>query len=231
MSIILAISAGTMQSTHSLNVKAIELTKKTNPSVLFIPTATHDEEGYISHMKEYYEKLGCSYDSLKVSSQTPSYEEILEKFKKADLIYVGGGDTEYLIQTWKKTGVDKAIMEVFGEDKVFTGISAGAAYWFHSDFADTDIMKDPEHGDYRFVPCLDLLPFTFNPHYDEPGREKFDWRIREQNYSGIAMDTNTALIIDGGRAKVIKSDENAHVYFIDAWQNFSKREINSLEWI
>lgn len=230
MSIILAISGGSIQSTHSLNLKAIDLTHKKNPSVLFVPTATHDEEGYVSYMKKYYEDLGCNFDSLLVSSQNLNYDAIQKKFENADLIYVGGGDTEYMIQTWKQSGVDKAILKVLPQNKVFTGISAGAAFWFHSDFADTDSFKNPNNWDYRFVECLGLFPFTFNPHYNENGREKFDTRIREQSYSGIAMDNDTALIIEGGHATVIKSNENAHVYFIDAWKNFYKREIASLEW-
>lgn len=34
----------------------------------------------------------------------PDMEKIKEKFLKADVIYVGGGDTVFMMEHWKKRG-------------------------------------------------------------------------------------------------------------------------------
>lgn len=228
MSIILAISGGSIQSTHPLNIKAIELTKKEHPNVLFIGTATHDEEQYIEYMRHYYEEMGCFYDSLNVSSEVLEYSTIASKFDWADLIYVGGGDTGYMLDTWKQYGVDQAFEKAFHEDKVFTGVSAGSGMWFHTCYDDTEFFKNPDNWDYIFIDCLDYFPFTINPHYNEEGRNSFDWRVYEQSYSGFAMDNDTALLIEGNHIQAISAYDSAHVYFVDAWKNYEKTEFKEM---
>ena len=47
---IVAISGGNLLTTRPLNKYAIKLSKKQNPRVLFIGTASHDAQGIYSHI-------------------------------------------------------------------------------------------------------------------------------------------------------------------------------------
>ena len=43
----------------------------------------------------------------------PDMEKIKEKFLKADVIYVGGGDTVFMMEHWKKTGLLTLIQDAY----------------------------------------------------------------------------------------------------------------------
>ncbi len=229
MSVIVGISGGTMQSNHELNKYALSLTNKEHPTVLFIPTATHDPQEYIDYMENYYHELGCTYLTLCLCLNTYTKDEIRDLFRQADLIYVGGGDTGFLMEQFRACGVDEVIREFYDTDKVFTGVSAGTVYWFHSDFSDTDFFKNPDDWDYRFLDCLDYFPYTMCPHYNEPGKEQFDWRVKGQNYSGLALDNDTALVIRGRHAVVKTFNPDMKAYIFDAWRNWEKREFTEID--
>ena len=229
MSIILGISGGNMQTNHELNKYALSLTGKEHPTVLFIPTATHDPQEYIDYMENYYHELGCTYLSLCLCLNTYTKDEIRALFEEADVIYVGGGDTGFLLDKWKECHVDEVIAEFYHKDKVFTGVSAGTVYWFHYDFSDTDMFKNPDHWEYRYLECLDYFPYAFCPHYNEPDKAQFDSRVSEQRYSAIAMDNDTALEIRGRHAVVRTFDPSKKAYFFDAWRGFEKREFTEID--
>jgi dipeptidase E len=43
--------------TTKIDQELINLTKKSSPKVLFLPTASGDNKGYISNFREYYSSL------------------------------------------------------------------------------------------------------------------------------------------------------------------------------
>lgn len=60
---IVAISSGNLLTTRPLNKYAIKLSKKQNPRVLFVGTASHDAQEYIHTFTNEYEKLGCEVNA------------------------------------------------------------------------------------------------------------------------------------------------------------------------
>lgn len=171
---IVAISGGNLQSTDNLNRYAIHLTGKDHPSVLFIPTADCDAEGYIENIEKYYGSLGCPVTSLCLYTRTYTIEELEAIFAEADLIYVGGGDTHNMLLKWREHGVDKPVLQAHERGKVMTGISAGAICWFACGHSDSEYFTNPDHWQYSFVDGLDVFHAAFCPHYNEEGRDSFD---------------------------------------------------------
>ena len=55
----------------------------------------------------------------------PDMEKIKEKFLKADVIYVGGGDTVFMMEHWKKTGLLTLIQDAYERGISLAGLSAG----------------------------------------------------------------------------------------------------------
>ena len=70
---------------------------------LFIGTASHDFMPlFNSFRKTYTSVFDIKVDCLLTVNVDTSKERIVEKFSKADFIYVGGGDTLYMLEKWKE---------------------------------------------------------------------------------------------------------------------------------
>lgn len=123
---IVAIASGDLLSTRPLNKYAIKLAKKKNPNVLFIGTASRDAQDYQDTFTKEYNKMGCEVKYLCLVPATGE-DRINNLLSWADIIYVGGGDTVFMMQMWKKYGVDEKLKKIYEKDSaVLTGISAGA---------------------------------------------------------------------------------------------------------
>ena len=86
------IGGGDLQDSNHLpiNERLIELTNKQYPKILFIPTASHDDESYIKLFLDTFEKqLHCEVQILRTTTDSPSKYEIDEMIHSADLIYLG----------------------------------------------------------------------------------------------------------------------------------------------
>ena len=86
---VVAIGGGELNTTHSINKYIVELTGKKNANFLFIGTASHDAEGYISAIRTEFESLGCVVRALCLTTTTYKDEEIDSILNQADIIYVG----------------------------------------------------------------------------------------------------------------------------------------------
>ena len=211
---IVAISGGDLESTNSLNLFAIELTEKETPNVLFIPTASYDSEEYIKKIESYYNKYNCQVDSLCLYTNTYTSKEIEAKFQNADLIYVGGGDTESMIKKWKEFFVDKLILKAYENGCVISGISSGAIFWFKYGHSDSDYFSNPDNWEYRLVEGLDVFNVAFCPHYNESGRHSFDDMLLDIKEVGLALENDTAFIVIDKLKYIKKAHNNAHAYMI-----------------
>lgn len=94
--------------------------------VAFIPTASNTEKVtfYVESGKKALVKLGMTPVVLDVSTATKS--DIIETIRDADLIYVTGGNTFFLLQELRISGADKAIKDAIKSGKCYIGESAGS---------------------------------------------------------------------------------------------------------
>lgn len=215
MGTIIAIGGGELRylETFEIDQQIVKLTGVDHPKALFIPTASHESERYIQCFEIIYgEKLGCEVETLYLLSQQLDQQQIRHQILSADLIYVGGGDTEFMMQTWATYGVDNYLKEAYEKGVVLAGLSAGAICWAESGYSDSDSFKTEEEWEYKFVKGLGLINASLCPHYDEKGRERFDEAIRDQQGIGIALENNVAYVIQGQKVSIIKSDSNKKAY-------------------
>ena len=77
-----------------------------------------------------------------------------------DIIYVGGGNTSYLLKTWRETGFDEVLKQAYKHGVILAGISAGAMCWFEHCYTQID-------GEMRSVEGLGILSGSYLPHADE----------------------------------------------------------------
>lgn len=215
MGTIIAIGGGELRylETFEIDQKIVKLTGVDYPKALFIPTASHESERYIQCFEAIYgEKLGCEVETLYLLSTRLDQQQIRHQILSVDLIYVGGGDTEFMMQTWETYGVDNYLREAYEQGVVLAGLSAGAICWAESGYSDSDSFKTEEEWEYKFVKGLGLIEAVICPHYDEKERGSFDKAIRNQQGIGIALENNVAYVIQDQKVSVIKSDLNKKAY-------------------
>ena len=73
---IVAIAGGELETTHRINQYIIALTGKEKANLLFIGTASHDAEDYISAIHSEFESLRCVVKELSLTSEKYTDDEM-----------------------------------------------------------------------------------------------------------------------------------------------------------
>ena len=214
---VVAIGGGELDNTHGINKYIVELADKKKPNLLFIGTASYDAEGYISAIRTEFESLGCVVRALCLTMTAYNDEEIDGILNQADIIYVGGGDTRTMMETWKQYSLDKKLKEIYEKDTaVLAGLSAGAICWFRSGHSDSDSFNCGEEWKFIILDgMLGLYPYCFCQHYNEEGRETFDLMISDLDYDGLALENDTAFVEAAGKQFIIGARKDAKAWLFN----------------
>lgn len=105
---------------------------------LFIPTASHDCMPYYNTFHKVYTGIfDIKTDVALTVGREFDREKMAAKFARADFIYVGGGNTVYMLEQWKETGLTELIRAAFERGVLIAGLSAGAICWFEDMYSDS----------------------------------------------------------------------------------------------
>jgi dipeptidase E len=220
---IVAIGGGEIRTrgTADIDREIIRLSTREHPKILFIPTASSDSQRYCRRFAEHFGGfLKCKTDVLFLLETRRSIQEIERKIFSADIIYVGGGNTLYMMRVWRRLGVDKLLRKAYQDGIVLAGISAGAICWFDSGHSDSMSFYNARNWKYINVKGLGLIPGVHCPHYNSmtrgvPRRRAFREMIRKIGGTGIALENNCAIeFIDDRFYRVISSKGYAHAYHV-----------------
>ena len=153
-----------MFQTVSNLLKTIEPDLK-NKTVTYIPTASKVEKlGFFVKISKWkLKRLGLAVDELEVSEA--SYEMIVSKLEKNDIIYVTGGNTFYLLQELRRTGADKILIREIEKGKLYIGESAGAIIAAPDIGYSAKMDRTEKAPDSREYSGLNLIDFYVVPHY------------------------------------------------------------------
>ncbi len=220
MATIIAIGGGSVgfkdkqAETTPIDQEIIRASGKTNPQLLFIPTASSDNHEYVEAMRgQFGHRLGCSFDSLLVHKNTPSRQEIERKVAEADIIYVGGGNTLMMMKRWRSLGMDTLLHNAATSNKVLCGLSAGSICWFKCGNSDSRKYKNPD-ADLIKVTGLGLINALHCPHYDTEAERKASLKAMMQKTPGIAiaLDNCAALQVTDNHYRIIRAKPTAQAY-------------------
>jgi dipeptidase E len=218
---IVAIGGGEIRTrgTADIDREIIRLSNRRHPKILFIPTASSDSERYCRNFAEHFGNfLSCQTDVLLLSNTPPSAQEIKRKIFSADVVYVGGGNTLYMMRVWRRLGVDQLLRAAHESGIVLAGISAGSICWFDSGHSDSMSFYNPRHWKYINVKGLGLINGVHCPHYNgmtrgAPRRKAFREMIRRIGGIGIALENNCAIEFREDRFyRVISSKAHSRAY-------------------
>ena len=188
---------------------------------LFVGTASHDSMPYFNSFRKTY----TSVFDIKADVALTVYGEmkldhIKEKFDKADLIYIGGGDTKFMLDHWRESGLIDLILDAYNRGVIIAGLSAGAICWFKDMYSDYDLMRNKENGEYKILEGLGVIDGACSPHFGERENDYIDAFINKGLAFGYGIENDcaieftdgklTGVISSGGKAYSIKN-ENGQV--------------------
>ena len=194
---------------------------------LFLGTASHDSMPYFNSFRKTYTsvfdiKAECA---LTVYGEM-NYDHIKEKFDKADLIYIGGGDTKFMLDKWRESGILELVLSAYNRGVIIAGLSAGAICWFEKMYTDYDLMRNKESGEYKILDGLNILKGVCAPHYNERVIDYHETLIKHGLTNAVGIENDCALEYTNGElTKVISSGGKAYALnLIDG--KIDKKELN-----
>ena len=163
---------------------------------LFLPTASHDFMPYYNTFHKVYTGLfDIKTDVALTVFKDVDLQRMQEKFLAADMIYVGGGDTVFMLESWKKTGLLPLVLDAYERGVVIAGLSAGAICWFSDIY--TDSLQTADGAKYAMFKGLGLIKGIISPHYGARMLD-FDKIVCYKYDCAYGIEDNSALIIEDG---------------------------------
>ena len=190
-----------------------ELTGKPRPKILYLPTASADNEyGTIGFFKE------CSRLNVEPQVQMSFIESLSQKrgwddvLLSVDGIVASGGNTLNQQAIWKAQGIDTVLRRAWDQGIVLGGASAGSLCWFEEG------TTDSRPKELSIVKCLGFLPGSHSPHYDaEPGRRPLYHQLIGDGKmkAGYACDNDAGIYFEDTQVKrVVHARTAAKVYYV-----------------
>lgn len=151
------------------------------------------------------ESLGLTVDVLEVS--TSSQEEIVDSLKRNDVIFVGGGNTFFLLQELRRSGADQILIREVEKGKLYIGESAGSIITC-PDIGYCADMDSPEKApnltDYT---GLDLVDFYIVPHIGNEEMGEVAEKAVEKYGSELELKAITdeqVILVEDGRVEILE---------------------------
>lgn len=194
--------------TREIDEEIVRLSEKKNPKLLFIGTASSHSQEYYLVIKKIFEELGCIVSNLDLLEENIDMKQVQNKILDTDIIYVGGGNTRFMLEKWKELGVDKLLIQAYNKGIVCSGLSAGSYCWFKYNY---DLIEGL--GIINAINCV---------HYeqkDNVAKNKFYNVVKEKGLVGIALENCVALEIIDDNMKIIKSNKEKNAYQIRYFNN------------
>ena len=217
---IIAIGGGgfTHQLDLGLDQFVIDKLKSTNNKIGFLATASKDDEKKISLFYKRFENTEFELSHFNLTSNINGFSEwIMNK----DLVYIGGGNTVFMLEIWRKNKLENIFKDAYEKGIILSGISAGAVCWFDW------ILSDSIGPGYNPLRGINLISGSCTPHSSNIERiNQFESDIKNNKLpQGIAIDDGVAVVfVDGKPTEVYSSRKNHTAYFLDKDKKINLKE-------
>ena len=187
-----------------LFLEALRLTGEDRPRVLFVMTASGDNNGYLA--MSYQAMSDLSVDADHLSLFTMPNQDVDEALGRADVVWVGGGSVANLLAVWRLHGVDDAMRDAWERGVVLAGVSAGSICWHVG--GPTDSYGPTLRLE---TPALGLLPFGNGVHYDseEQRRPLLHSLVADGSLpASYATDDRVGILYEGIEPVAVVTDQD-----------------------
>lgn len=223
---ILAIGGGELKNHETLEIdtyiaaEAKKAAGERRACGLFLPTASHDCMPYYNTFHKVYTGIfDIKTDVALTVGREIDAEKMRAKFERADFLYVGGGNTVYMVEQWQKTGLLSYIRDAYERGVLIAGLSAGAICWFDEMYTDSLI-----EGEYAVYPGLGWIKGKISPHYNERMLD-FDEIVLYNRFRAWGIENNAALEFSDGEP--VRTLGSGKVFVLDGSDGVS---VKKTEW-
>ncbi len=179
--------------------------------VLFIPFALFDRDAYTSTARERFQKMGYGLESIHTAPNAQ------QSVNKAEVIFIGGGNTFRLLKALYDTDVLQAIRQRVAEGMPYIGSSAGSnvAGPTIKTTKDMPIVQPPSFD------ALGLVPFQISPHFLDPDpnsthmgetQEERILQFLEENDTPVAGLREGAIVRAENGLHILKGSSGARIF-------------------
>lgn len=183
----------------------------TNLTVAFIPTGADlsEDPWYMLADRKTLVDLGFRVIDLPLKGKLKT--EVKEVLDQADIIFVGGGNTFYLLDEANKSGFSELVPDYVNKGVIYVGGSAGsyiacptieAAGWMN---ADRNVVNITD------LTAMNLIPYIIKAHYSPEKTEaiktaiqncKYEIKILTDKQALLAIDDNYQIVGEGKEIKL-----------------------------
>ncbi|MGX7327860.1 Type 1 glutamine amidotransferase-like domain-containing protein [Enterococcus bulliens] len=134
-----------------------------NKHIGFIPTASVVEEysDYVTETYNFFEK--STQQITKIELDQISFAQLEDVLKRIDILFISGGNTFYLLEAVKRSGLAQLLEEYLANGNYLIGESAGAVI-MTPDIAYINAMDDPQKAMLSDTNGLSLVDRPIIPH-------------------------------------------------------------------
>jgi dipeptidase E len=202
----------------------IALTKKVNPKVCFLPTASADNPNAINWWYGMCTDLPMRpYVQRVFLNSSPDQKTFEENLLGMDAIVVGGGSTLNMLAIWKAQGIDTVLRKAYEKGIILSGGSAGSLCWFTGGFTDS------RPKNLSMIECLGFIKSSHCPHYhSEPSRKPlYQEAILNGRLSpGYACDDKAGILFENEKyIKSVSINKENNCYYVSLADGKIKEEM------
>jgi peptidase E len=186
--------AGGRGSSNKTLFKAVfKEISKSNPLIAYVGAANNDDKKFYKFMGDEIAGAGdCRLVHAVLSSEKADPDKARNILKRADAVFVSGGDVEAGMDVLASKNMLEIFQELYSEGKVFFGVSAGSIMlcreWVRWRNPDDDSTAE-------LFPCIGMAPLICDTH-----AEGEDWeelraalQLKDENDIGYGIPSGACL--------------------------------------
>lgn len=218
---------GSARKTKELDTEFTNLLDKTKP-LLYIPVAMFAEGRTKEECLSWLKSVFCPFiEKYEILDEFEMSNFLLDNIKKYSGIYIGGGNTFYLMKVLIESGFLSVIKYAIDINMPIYGGSAGAIIFSKS--IKGSYISDKNNCGLRLFDGLNILNKDLVCHYDK-NKEGITELLKNYCHDGfLALDEDVGVIIYGNSARLIGT---GNAYFVNksGEKILTSSELNQMLW-
>lgn len=137
--------------------------------VAFIPTAAdpYPAAPWMQNDRNKLKELGFTVFDFDLKNKSEA--ETRETLTNADIVFVAGGNTFYLLEKANRSGFTNVIKDLVNKGTIYIGSSAGSVIT-GPDIEPVKVFDDPKAAQLNSTDGFHFIDFVILPHYGEKKR-------------------------------------------------------------
>jgi dipeptidase E len=167
-------------------------------SILYLPIAMQDPQGIFESSWEWFTHAFAPFNLTNIHMWTTLADKTAQDLNTFDAVFIGGGNTYWLLHQLRATGLDAALIDFIQQGHPVSGGSAGAILLGRD--IQTCAHMDPNTIGLTDMRGLDMmLGYAIWCHYTPDDDRRILAYIGTHNIQALALTERAGIYRDGGR--------------------------------